>query len=42
MFRLVELIFIFYVRAAGFFAAASKMVVSTLFGTCAKVSGSIE
>jgi hypothetical protein len=32
----------FQVRAAGFFAAASMMVVSTLFGTCAKLNGSIE
>ena len=28
--------------AAGFFAAASRMVVSTLLGTCSKFSGSIE
>jgi hypothetical protein len=32
----------FQVRAAGFLAAASMIVVSTLFGTCAKLSGSIE
>ena len=31
-----------YERAAGFFAAASRIVVSTLFGTCSNVSGSIE
>ena len=31
-----------YVRAAGFLAALSSIVVSTLFGTCSNVSGSIE
>jgi len=31
-----------YVRAAGFFAAWSRIVVRTLFGTCAKVNGSME
>jgi hypothetical protein len=32
----------FQVRAAGFLAAASKIVSSTLFGTCWNVSGSME
>ena len=31
-----------YVRAAGFLEAASMIVVSTLFGTCEKVNGSME
>ena len=31
-----------YVRAAGFFAAWSRIVVKTLLGTCAKVNGSME
>jgi len=31
-----------YERAAGFFDAWSRIVVSTLFGTCSKFSGSIE
>ena len=31
-----------YVRAAGFLAAWSRIVSSTLLGTCAKVNGSIE
>jgi len=33
---------IFYVRAAGFLAAWSRIVVRTLFGTRSKVNGSIE
>ena len=33
---------IYYVRAAGFLAAWSMIVSSTLFGTCSNVSGSIE
>ena len=31
-----------YVRAAGRLAAASRIVVSTLLGTCSKLNGSIE
>ena len=41
-FRLVIGNIISYVRAAGFFAAASRIVVRTLLGTCAKLNGSIE
>jgi hypothetical protein len=33
---------IYYVLAAGLLAAASKIVSSTLFGTCWNVSGSME
>ena len=33
---------ILYVRAAGFLAAWSKIVLRTAFGTCSKVSGSME
>ncbi len=31
-----------YVRAAGFFEAASRIVFRMLFGTCSNVNGSIE
>jgi hypothetical protein len=33
---------IYYVLAAGFLEAASRMVLRTPFGTCSKVSGSME
>ena len=33
---------IYYVLAAGFLAAWSKIVLKTAFGTCSKVSGSME
>ena len=33
---------LFYVRAAGLLLAWSRIVSSTLFGTCSNVSGSIE